>query len=114
MHMACHIKECMLDYGPPSSFWCFAFEPFNGTLEGVQKSWNCPERQMFSKFIGMQEMSIIRKTLESSQHHPNFPAVIIQDTILHNEPSGRLDSFNLTSVPDVITSQLTVNLLSTY
>ena len=46
MHMACHIKDCMLDYGPLSSFWCFAFERFNGTLEGVQKSWNCPEKQI--------------------------------------------------------------------
>ena len=23
MHMACHIKECMLDYGPLFVFWCF-------------------------------------------------------------------------------------------
>ena len=25
MHMGCHLKDCMLDYGPLSSFWCFVF-----------------------------------------------------------------------------------------
>ena len=101
MHMACHIKECMLDYGPLSSFWCFAFERFNGTLEGVQKSWNCPEKQMFSKFLGMQEMRTIQKTIGSDQH---FASIIFQDTVLFKEPLG-FDSLNQSSVPDIITSQ---------
>ena len=29
MHMACHLKTSMLDFGPLSSFWCFPFERFN-------------------------------------------------------------------------------------
>ena len=23
MHMACHLKDCILDYGVLSAFWCF-------------------------------------------------------------------------------------------
>ena len=32
MHLSCHIKECILDYGPIHAFWCFGFERFNGIL----------------------------------------------------------------------------------
>jgi len=30
MHMHLHLKECLLDYGPLYSFWCFPFERLNG------------------------------------------------------------------------------------
>ena len=26
MHLHLHLKQCLLDYGPVHSFWCFAFE----------------------------------------------------------------------------------------
>ena len=32
MHLHFHLKECVLDYGPVYSFWCFAFERYNGIL----------------------------------------------------------------------------------
>lgn len=32
MHLACHLHECILDYGPVNGFWCFGFERFNGVL----------------------------------------------------------------------------------
>ena len=32
MHLHCHLKECIEDYGPIYSFWCFAFERYNGNL----------------------------------------------------------------------------------
>jgi hypothetical protein len=30
MHMHLHLKDCLLDYGPLYSFWCFPFERLNG------------------------------------------------------------------------------------
>ena len=56
MHMCCHLKECMLDFGPLSSFWCFPYERYNGLLEGINKSWISPEKQMFSKFWSVQNL----------------------------------------------------------
>ena len=32
MHLHGHLMECILDYGPVYSFWCFAFERMNGIL----------------------------------------------------------------------------------
>lgn len=54
MHMACYLRTCILDYGPLAAFWAFSFERYNGILEGLQKSWRGPERQMLKKFIGLQ------------------------------------------------------------
>ena len=33
MHLHCHLKECIEDYGPVYSFWCFAFD---GTMESLE------------------------------------------------------------------------------
>ena len=57
MRMACHLKDCMLDYGPFSS--CFPYEQYNGILEGISKSWIAPEKQMFLKFWGMQKLNTV-------------------------------------------------------
>ena len=56
--MACHLKRCILDFGPIMSFWAFSFERYNGTLEGLQKSWSGPEKQMLKKFIGLQAVTL--------------------------------------------------------
>ena len=31
MHMSCHLRECILDYGPLNHFWLFAFEHFKAS-----------------------------------------------------------------------------------
>lgn len=32
MHLHCHLKDIIKDYGPIHSFWCFSFERYNGIL----------------------------------------------------------------------------------
>ena len=54
MHMVCHLKDLILDYGPVTGFWCFSFERYNGILENMQKSWINPEKQLFFKFTDLQ------------------------------------------------------------
>ena len=56
MHLHGHILDCILDYGPISSFWAFAFERYNGVLESFVKNWMSPERQMMHKFLSYQEI----------------------------------------------------------
>ena len=51
MHMSCHLRECILDYGPLNHFWLFAFERFNGIL-GQLPNNNCSiEAQMMQRFL---------------------------------------------------------------
>lgn len=33
MHMHCHLKEVLLDYGPVYGFWLFSYERYNGILQ---------------------------------------------------------------------------------
>ena len=32
LHLHCHLADCLRDYGPAHSTWCFSFERFNGIL----------------------------------------------------------------------------------
>ena len=66
MHMACHLKDSMLDYGPLPAFWCFSFERYNGTLEGMAKSWLEPEKQMLSKFRNLQALKSATESISDS------------------------------------------------
>lgn len=50
-----HLKDCFLDYGPSSSFWCFAFERFNGILGAVSTNHQAIETQLMRKFISRQQ-----------------------------------------------------------
>ena len=57
LHMACHLKDSLLDFGPLPAFWCFSFERFNGILEGMCRSWIAPEKQMLTKFLNLQYLN---------------------------------------------------------
>ena len=46
MHMACHLSECVMDYGPLNHFWLFAFERFNGILGLLPNNNKSIETQM--------------------------------------------------------------------
>jgi len=35
-HLHLHLKQCMIDFAPVFSFWCFSFERFNGFLGNYQ------------------------------------------------------------------------------
>ena len=51
MHMSCHIRECILDYGPLNHFWLFAFERFNGILGQLPNNNRSVEVQMMRRFL---------------------------------------------------------------
>ena len=61
MHMACHVCDCILDYGPLSAFWVFSFERYNGTLENMKLNWCGPEKQMLKKFLELQSLNVFHE-----------------------------------------------------
>ena len=51
MHLQCHLKDCILDYGPLHGFWCYSFERYNGLLGDLPNN-NCSiEVQVMKRFI---------------------------------------------------------------
>lgn len=51
MHMHGHLTECVKDYGPLSSFWCFSFERFNGLLGELPTNNRLIEMQIMQRFV---------------------------------------------------------------
>ena len=51
IHLHCHLKECVDDYGPVYSFWCFAFERFNGILGSTITNNRTIEVQLMRKLV---------------------------------------------------------------
>lgn len=45
MHMHCHLKSVLFDYGSVYSFWLFSYERYNGILEHQPSSNRCIEAQ---------------------------------------------------------------------
>lgn len=51
MHIACHIRECIEDYGPIHGFWLFSFERYNGLLENQPFNNRSIEIQLMRRFL---------------------------------------------------------------
>ena len=51
MHIACHLHECIQDYGPMHGFWLFSFERCNGILENQPFNNRSIEVQLMRRFL---------------------------------------------------------------
>ena len=72
MHLHCHLKECVEDYGPVYSFWCFAFERFNGVLGSTVTNNRSIEIQLMRKFLSEQFVSNVALPEDFSEHFSTF------------------------------------------
>ncbi len=54
MHLHTHLKDCLLDYGPPHAFWCYPFERYNGILGQYHTNRRAIESQLLKKFCHSQ------------------------------------------------------------
>lgn len=50
MHLHCHLKQSLLDYGPIHNFWLFSYERYNGILENFPFSKRSIEIQLMQRF----------------------------------------------------------------
>ena len=51
MHMHCHLREVLLDYGPVYNFWCFCYERYNGILGNQPNNNKAIEPQLMQRFL---------------------------------------------------------------
>ena len=56
MYLHGHLKECLLDYGPFHSFWCFSLERFNGVLGSFHTNNHSVEIQLMRKFLSQTKV----------------------------------------------------------
>ena len=106
MHMSCHLKDCMLDYSVLSAFWCFPFERMNGILKGMKKSWVSPEKQMFSKFINLQSLSIFT----TKEHNSDFLSLLNTENVIScSDDEAGSSSVGQSQVSDEFTIEMIAN-----
>ena len=60
MHLHLHLNDCIFDYGPVYSFWCFCFERFNGILGSYYTNKHNIEAQFMKKFLQHQASVLLQ------------------------------------------------------
>ena len=56
MHMHCHLRSCIDDYGPLHGFWLYAFERYNGLLGAMPHNNHSIEVQIMNRFLRDNEV----------------------------------------------------------
>ena len=51
MHMHCHLRACIEDFGPLHGFWCYAFERYNGLLGDTPNNNRTIEAQLMHRLL---------------------------------------------------------------
>ena len=111
MHLHCHLKDCVINYGPPHAFWCFAFERFNGILGSVHTNSKSIESQMMRKFCQEQETSTIHipsdkefcELLPQTTKCKTTPSDLAISKLINISrcPLDEVESFSLIDIPIV-------------
>ena len=60
MHLHGHLQECISDYGPVYSFWCFAFERMNGVLGSYHTNNHSISIQLARRFLDSKVYAIFK------------------------------------------------------
>ena len=95
LHLHLHLKECLLDYGPSHTFWCFSFERYNSTLGSFHTNRKRAETQIMKKFINAQKLHAA-KYKANSEFLSLFPC----KQQLSTTPSSSTDNSNNGNVLD--------------
>ena len=51
MHLHCHLRSCIEDFGPLHGFWCFQYERYNGVLGQIPNNNKSIEIQLMNRFV---------------------------------------------------------------
>ena len=67
MHIHCHLRDCVMDFGPISGFWLFPYERLNGILGELPSNNRSIEIQLMKRFLNDQSMRSISVPQEFSE-----------------------------------------------
>ena len=97
MHMHCHLRSCILDYGPLHGFWLYAFERYNGLLGAMPHNNHSIEVQIvqiMNRFIRDNEIfGTVLPEEFSDEFQSIFPKYMLAsgslaDTLTFDGPLG--------------------------
>ena len=99
MHLHLHLKDSLADYGPVYSFWCFAFERYNGILGSYHTNNQRIEPQIMRRFLNQQAVQDLGIPLEFPDFKEILPLDNNKGSLVNSTCSGEivLKLFHLSS-----------------
>ena len=91
MHMHCHLRACIIDYGPLHGFCLYAFERYNGILGSMPTNNRSIEIQLMARFIReSQVLSASLPELFRDDFSPLFPETKVSGSV--SDTSSAVDA----------------------
>jgi hypothetical protein len=106
MHLHCHLKDILKDFGPIHSFWCFSFERYNGILGSFTTNNRSIELQLMRKLTTRRFLD--NMTLDKNLQ-PYFDDVV---TIAGNDSKTIYSTFALNELLSFFNSDVMAPLKS--
>ena len=103
MHLHCHMKECLLDYGPGCSLWLFACERMNGFLGAVPTNHHSIEIQLMRKLCSTQQALYLLSIADDSVFKHILDNFLAAKGSLHYEalPELPMVTLSITNIEDI-------------
>lgn len=104
IHLHAHLKDCIIDYGPMSSFWLFSFERFNGILGDEPTNNRSIEVQLMNRFIqDNAHLQLVNFTPDSADNISTIFSQAVADHVFNLTSKKHLDTeFNSGHIEKVL------------
>ena len=89
MHLHCHLRECVLDFGPIYSFWLFSFKRYNGILGDFPNNKKSIEIQLMRHFE--KDQNLLNMPLPSRFSNEFSPLLCNSHYNMSTDNEGKLD-----------------------
>ena len=97
LHLHCHLKECVEDYGPVYAFWLFAFERMNGIMGSFHTNNRSISVQLAQHFFDSKEYTPLKWPKELAdefipllEHHRYSQGSLSQAGLRTDDPKSNI------------------------
>ena len=80
MHLSCHLQQCLQDFGPSHTFWCFGFERMNGVLGSLNTNSHSVELQLMRRIVDREHFATVAQSLDCADDLQAIYDVLVQSS----------------------------------
>ena len=76
MHLSCHLQQCLQDFGPAHTFWCFGFERMNGVLGSFSTNNRSIEVQLMRRYVDSIQFATIAQSIDDNDFRAIYDILV--------------------------------------
>ena len=76
MHLSCHLQQCIQDFGPAHTFWCFGFERMNGVLGSFSTNNRSIEVQLMRRYVDSVQFATVAQSIDDNDFKTIYNALV--------------------------------------